>query len=268
MNEKNRMFECSSTILPEDVYVQIETIINELDLVYTARYPNSITNLTESSIGFKFGDSRFSDAESIFYEIFRNRTYNFNECRVNENDIVLDLGANIGIFTRYARACKAKEIYSFEPIKENYDLLLKNNNIHSVITYNVGVSDKYGIEEFHIDSTSGGHTILNIDINNTRTNEVRKVECYSLDFMFANKIIPEKIDFMKIDTEGAEIKILNGISDENLLKISKISIEWHEFLFKDSTLLNNAVTRFASLGYNHYTDYTGNNCMTLYLWKS
>lgn len=264
---RKKNFECSSTILPEDVYAQIETIINELDVVYTAKSPNQSINLTNSSIGFKFGDSRFSDAESIFYEIFRNRTYDFRECRINENDVVLDLGANIGIFIRYARACKAKEIYSFEPIKENYDLLLKNNSTTSVIPYNVGVSDSYGVEKFHIDSTTGGHTISEIDINHTRTTKTRQIQCYSLDYMFETAIIPEKIDFMKIDTEGAEIKILQGISDENLLKINKIAMEWHQFLFEDRKPLESILSRFTRLGYKFYIDNIGPHLMTLYFWK-
>jgi autotransporter strand-loop-strand O-heptosyltransferase len=265
-------FECSSTILPEDVYVQIETIINELDVMYTVKSPNVPINLTRNSIGFKFGDKQFSDAESIFYEIFRNKTYNFGKCRINENDIVLDLGANIGIFTRYARACRAKKIYSFEPIRENYDLLVKNNNdlsstTSTVITNNVGISDKFCTEKFHIDSNSGGHTILEVDINHTRTKEIRQIECYSLDYMFKNKIIPDKIDFMKIDTEGAEIKILNGISDANLLKIKKIAIEWHQFLFEDKKIVETIIQRFVNLGYHFYKDHTGSDLMILYFWK-
>jgi hypothetical protein len=72
---------------------------------------------------------------------------------------------------------------------------------------------------------------------------------------------------MKIDTEGAEIKILNGISDANLLKIKKIAIEWHQFLFEDKKIVETIIQRFVNLGYHFYKDHTGSDLMILYFWK-
>ena len=48
----------------------------------------------------------------------------------------------------------------------------------------------------------------------------------SLDaFIEKNNI--EKIDFLKIDTEGSEWKILNGLSKENLSRVRKVVMEFH-----------------------------------------
>ena len=259
-------FECSSTIPPEAVFTQIQTIFKEYDMMYTIDSPDTLVNLTNSIIGYELGNENKDDAAVMFFEIFRTRCYDHNKCRVEKDDIVLDLGANIGVFTQYAKANCAKKIYSFEPMKENYDIFLKNNNISSVILYDIGVSDKCGTEEFHMDSTTGGHTMLNSD-RESRTKEIRKIECLSLNYMFDNEIIPDKINFMKIDTEGSEVKILDGISDENLLKIDKISMEWHQFLFEDKKLVESIIKRFVNLKYHFYKDFLGSDIIMLYFWK-
>ncbi len=260
-------FECSSTITPDSVYSQIQTIINEYDDFYTTESTNKKVNLTNKIIGFEFNNPKYKDAENMFYEIFRNRNYDFNKCRVFKGDIVVDIGANIGIFTKYALANGAKRVYSYEPIRSNYDILVKNTNGYEVITDNIGISDICKTEIFHIDSNSGGHTLLDIDPNKTRTEHTEEVKCYSLDYMFGNKSIPDQIDFMKIDAEGAEIKILSGISDENLLKVNKFAIEWHQFIFDNKNTLNSVIDRFSSLKYHFYIDHTGPDLMIIYFWK-
>jgi FkbM family methyltransferase len=193
--------------------------------------------------------------------------YNFNECKINPGDVVLDVGANMGVFSRYAIANGAKKVYSFEPIQENYDLLKKNSNEFPIVPFSFAISNKNGTENFHIDSTEGGHTILDKDPNNSRTDEIREIDCYTLDYLFKGNWIPDKIDFLKIDVEGAEIKVLEGISDENLGKINKIAIEWHKFLFDDENLLDTIINRLHPLGFQFYIDYNSLDLDMIYFWK-
>ena len=50
------------------------------------------------------------------------------------------------------------------------------------------------------------------------------VQSITLDSLFENGAV-DKIDFLKIDVEGSELLVLDGLSDENLSKINKISME-------------------------------------------
>jgi tRNA1(Val) A37 N6-methylase TrmN6 len=53
--------------------------------------------------------------------------YKIKKFEIRSNDVIVDIGAHIGIFTIYAsQFCNNGKIYSFEPVKENYDLLLNN----------------------------------------------------------------------------------------------------------------------------------------------
>lgn len=260
-------FECSSTIHPDAVKTQIQVILNGYDNFYTKNFPDNKINLTNSIIQFECGNTGFDSSAHMFYEIFRDLTYNFRNCKINSGDIVLDIGANIGVFSRYAIANGAHEVYSFEPIKENYDLLVKNSKEYSIIPFNCGISNENMIEKFHVDSTEGGHTILDVDPNGSRTNEIREIECYSIDWLMKENWIPNKINFMKIDVEGAEIKVLEGISDENLKKIDKIVMEWHRFLFDDKNLMDTIINRLYSVGFQFYIDYNNSGCDIIYFWK-
>jgi len=260
-------FECSTTITPHQVITQIEILRNEMDLFYTSKSPDKKINLTNSTIQFRYRDNKFDSAASMYYEIFKDLTYNFKECKINKDDVVLDIGANIGVFSRYAIANGAKDVYSFEPIKENYDLLEKNSDGFPVVSFNYAISNKNGTENFHIDSTEGGHTILDKDPNNSRTKEIREIGCYTIDYLFEESWIPHKIDFMKIDVEGAEIQVLEGISDENLKKIDKIVMEWHRFLFDDKNLLDKIINRLYSIGFQFYIDYNSSDLDIIYFWK-
>ena len=52
------------------------------------------------------------------------------------------------------------------------------------------------------------------------------VDCVTLDSLFDNNVI-DKIDFLKIDVEGAEVNVIDGISIDNLKKVNKIAMEIH-----------------------------------------
>ena len=55
--------------------------------------------------------------------------YSNNDFDIHDNDVVIDVGAHIGLFALFAsQFCKQGKIFCFEPIKENYELLVENIN--------------------------------------------------------------------------------------------------------------------------------------------
>jgi FkbM family methyltransferase len=147
---------------------------------------------------------------------------------INENDTIIDIGAHIGVFSIFA-AHKAKngKIYTFEPMKENFELIKKNlelNKIKNVKAFNNAVSGQTEQKLFFINKrNTGGHSFYEGEGQSKKV----IVEAISLEDIIKNNKI-KKVDFLKMDCEGAEYDILFRSSDEVLEKLNKISMEVHD----------------------------------------
>lgn len=129
---------------------------------------------------------------------------------------VVDIGAHWGYYTTLAAELSGGtgKVFAFEPNPNNYSLLIKNietNGYTNVTATQKAVSDKVGIAElFLAQGNSGDHRIYNP--GNDR--ESIQIETVSLDEFFKDK--NEQIDLIKIDTQGAEMAILQGM--DNIIK--------------------------------------------------
>jgi FkbM family methyltransferase len=198
---------------------------------------------------------RYGWPHAIYHEIYNLKDYYiFNEKRIKDGDVVVDLGGNIGIFNRWAYSQGASKVISFEPDKRYFKLLKKNSHPNSIL-FNAAVSNKMGSIELIESSHLGGSHILGT--NNSNDNKY-SVRMYTLNYLFEKHLI-DKIDFLKVDIEGAEILAFDGISDENLLKISYIAMEYHHgHLNYNESLRHNFIARLNNLGFNSYMLFLGN----------
>jgi hypothetical protein len=77
-----------------------------------------------------------------------------------------------------------------------------------------------------------------------------------------------KIDFMKIDIEGAEVDVLNEITDKNLSSLRCVSCEFHKTYEEFDEFQNEFGKRMERLGFQGFTLYHGDgNLRTLNFWK-
>jgi FkbM family methyltransferase len=112
-------------------------------------------------------------------------------------------------------------IFSFEPEPDNFRMLKQNielNNFNNTSAYNLAVSDSEKMLSLYLsnDSNSGTHSTI---FNKTSVSEnYIEVKAISLDD-FVKKNNLNKIDLIKIDVEGAEIDVVNGM--DNILKKNK-----------------------------------------------
>jgi hypothetical protein len=112
----------------------------------------------------------------------------------------------------------------------------------------------------------GGSNILQKNTNDVGN---YKIKTYTLNNLFDIGLI-SKIDFLKVDIEGAEIMAFQGISDENLLKITNISMEYHHsHLHYNNEVRQNLITRLNKLGFNSYLIFLGNNndLQLIHFWR-
>lgn len=169
-----------------------------------------------------------STDRKVFNEVWVYEEYNCKEgFDIKNNDIVVDIGANIGTFSIYA-ANKAEnvKVYSFEPVKDNYRKLIENRNMNTsldIIPINKAVSSKAGKRKIFLSSANcGGHSLFEgWDIG--KDSEI--IQTTTLKNIFEDNNLTY-IDFLKIDCEGGEFEILES-SKEILKRVKKISMEVH-----------------------------------------
>lgn len=134
--------------------------------------------------------------------------------RLRKGDIVIDAGANLGLFSLFCSHKEVKKVYAFEPQKAVIKLLKKNillnneNELVEVVPY--GLSDR---NDVYLLSHSGtGHPAGSIVIKRNDENDTEKVSCTTLDNWVRERGI-SKIDFIKADIEGAERQMLIGSTE-------------------------------------------------------
>jgi len=173
--------------------------------------------------------------------------------------IILDVGACEGEESiRYKKIFSDASIFLFEPLPKNQDLIFQNikkYNLDNLKLVPLALSDKDGFTEFYI---SSGHpeemqknldwdfgnkssSLLEPQIDNLpkwlKFNSVINVETSTLNsFLQKEKI--KSVDFVHMDVQGAELKVLKGAKD----KISSIKSIWLEVsdieLYKNQPLTN------------------------------
>jgi FkbM family methyltransferase len=130
---------------------------------------------------------------------------------VEKDWISLDIGSNIGYYSLLlSKLSPEGEIYAFDPNKNNnifLDISIYLNDLKNITINQIALSDKNGESEFFIAEDAGFSSFH--DTKRIRIEKSLKVQTLSLDnFVEKNNI--KKIDFIKMDAEGAEKMILDG----------------------------------------------------------
>ena len=180
--------------------------------------------------------SRTAD-RTVIKEVWARKIYERHDFSIQENDTVVDLGAHIGVFSVLAaKRATHGTVYAFEPVKDNYEVLLSNiqlNGIKNVVAENKAISKEAGQSKLYLQSEkstkkvgyiTGGHSLFP---SNQRDKTIM-VETDTLDAI-VQKFGISSINYLKIDTEGSEFDILFSASKETLGKIEKIAMELHPF---------------------------------------
>jgi|LauGreDrversion4_2_1035121.scaffolds.fasta_scaffold03354_4 FkbM family methyltransferase len=157
-----------------------------------------------------------NDINAYLIEMYKTLNVDLN----NNIDTIIDVGAHHGHYTlNFSRI--AKKVISLEPDTNNYNILKTNielNNIKNVEIHNAFVSNKNGIQTFSKEDF--------YRFNNDLYQPIKNCKTLCLDNFYSD-ITDNSI--IKIDTEGEEIKVLNGT--KKILKdyTPNLWIELHDF---------------------------------------
>ncbi len=224
--------------------INIEKINSNLFILKFYKFkiiiPTPIKNeVTTSIIDFGLPLLGINSYNNKFSFMKREGPYELNECKISKGDFVIDAGANIGVFSILAskRAGENGKIFSFEPVTITNNIFIKNlkiNNIKNcqIIKCALGNANKK-IDIFINKKHLGASSIF----KNKKRNKKETVEQIKLDdFIKKNNI--KKIDFIKVDIEGAERYFLEG-AKETIKKFKpKISICTYHFI-DDKEIITN-----------------------------
>ena len=140
---------------------------------------------------------------------------------------VLDIGANIGLFTELALKKGASEVISVE-INENAINIFEeiHNGKENVKLVKKAVYDKTGELTIHTDPNNSLVGSIFQD-HTSGLSETMIVPSISIDDLLSEFDL-EEVDLVKIDVEGSEYAIFDGMSDETLDKLNNIILEFHD----------------------------------------
>lgn len=185
-----------------------------------------------------------------------------NVCRkfLNKNSIILDIGANIGLHSLYFSSIATNGyVYSFEPSRKTFNLLDQNlSNIKNVLPINVGLGKETQILEF-LETTDNAFSSFK-DTKRKPIKAKSMVLCCKLDDII--KLLNlNTINFIKIDVEGFEQEVIEGMN-EVILKYKPII--FCEIYKGDNSNLNpeKTINTVYQYGYNVYV--IGDNTLNEY----
>ena len=146
-------------------------------------------------------------------EIYEPVETNIIKQEIKKGDVVLDIGANIGYYTLLMADMVGTDgkVFAFEPEPYNFELLRKNIEINvckNVILERKAISNYNKKSNLYLSKDNTGMHRLN---ESKYCEKYIEVNVIKLDDYFYNNELINKIKFIKIDVEGSELDVLQGM---------------------------------------------------------
>jgi FkbM family methyltransferase len=210
---------------------------------WTAVYRNILSNVPISRLELRTGEIIHGREDTqlwIHYNDIWNKAAYTQRFAVPKGATVIDIGANVGIFSLLA-AKSARLVHAFEPEPRNYDLIEQNcHGKSNIVIHNEAIGAIDGTAPLSIGSSSTAFSLYG------EATQTRPVPVRTLSSIFSDYDI-EYCDFLKLDCEGAEYPILLDSPPEIFNKIGLLAMEYHDHL--SSHTHQDIVNRLRMLGF-------------------
>lgn len=176
-----------------------------------------LSNDNISLFGHDFGMSNYNELISLINEVIICDQYHIKQF-LKKDSVIIDSGANVGMFAVYAaNLAEFGSVYSFEPVKETFGSLIENTKDYKQIhCIHSGLGDVISSKNILVKGKDRGDNVFEdspffVDSKND-AGKLEQTKMITIDSFVAENNI-SKIDFIKIDTEGYEAKILVGAKE-------------------------------------------------------
>ena len=172
-------------------------------------------------------------------------------------DVLVDVGANVGMYTIWAAKTRAARVYAFEPESQNYAVLYRNivmnDLVHLVTGYCAALSDEERFSLLHLSLFQLGgscHTFGEAQGTDLQPRQSRYTQgCFStsLDALVDRGVVPVP-EHIKIDVDGLEHKVIAGCR-ETLAhpRVKSVQVEINTNLAEHRAIIG----EMGALGYSH-----------------
>ena len=170
---------------------------------------------------------KIDDAFSYLFSSVSNEKKLIQNIFKKKNIVYVDVGTNEGNFLNFLSSfCNFKKIICFEPIQELTDKIDIKQYPNKILIYNVALSNNNSVKNFYqygISSQSSLYKQNNLFKSLKKLKKKLKIKTVKFDDKFNDH---KNIDFCKIDVQGEELNVLQGMK-KNLInkKIKLIKIE-------------------------------------------
>jgi FkbM family methyltransferase len=217
------------------------------------RLPNGMTVVAQSRV----------EAEHFYEDLFEKRIYLHHGLTLEPGDCVFDVGGNIGMFALFAhRHAPGARVYTFEPAPPLFRRLRANLALNGAAAraFPFGIADAERVARFTFYPNSSGMSSFYADAEEERAvlramlDHQRGEGVPELDALaeYTDELLEERfravemecrlrplsavireegverIDFLKIDVQKAELDVLRGIEEEDWPRIRQIAMEVHD----------------------------------------
>jgi FkbM family methyltransferase len=142
----------------------------------------------------------------------KNLPFQLSRLLIRPGDTLVDVGANIGLWVMGAARLAGVEgdVHAFEPVQENFARLTKNlvlNDLPGIKCQQLALSDSCGKAVFY--APTDDNCGLGSLAARERADRLMETELITLDD-YCEKLAIRRVDFMKVDVEGAELLVFRG----------------------------------------------------------
>lgn len=163
---------------------------------------------------------------------------------------IFDIGANVGkTAAKYRATFPNADIYSFEPVSSTFEELAKRMSGKQIKCYNLALSSKSGVASIMSKPFS-----LNNRIVSPKAGETETVKTVTGD-EFCSGIKIRHINYVKVDTEGHDLKVVLGFSDMlrgNAIDLMELEVGLNS-INKLHVPLDSAVSAMRFFGYEIFS---------------
>jgi FkbM family methyltransferase len=210
------------------------------------------SNLIRRSGRFQSFDVSYLDRASyaiLYREIFVRSHYCFS-CGI-DSPVIFDCGANIGMATLYFKWLYPQaRIHCFEPDPTTFGVLQKNisaNRLSNVVAHNCALWSEDATIPFFVDPSVKGSLRMASDASRlTNASEI------SVPARLLSAFIHEPTDFLKLDVEGAEHKVVCDLAESGRINnVRQMAIEYHHSPGEEPSRLGAFLATLESVGFDY-----------------